>query len=105
MIRFQASLKEDRRRRVRKAGDEIETLVEASQWTSKTHHQRGTVTHLHPEGGSLQAAPTRGRGNPNSSKTGKYCGQNPGRRGYFSSSVDTMEGTDWSNIGNDGRTI
>ena len=69
------------------------------------HHHRGTVTHLNPEGGSLQTAPTVGRGNPYTGKTGKYSVRTPGKRGNCSGGADTTDGTGGRTIGYDGRTL
>ena len=68
-------------------------------------HQIGTETHLNTEGGSLQVAPDVGRGNPDTSTTGKYFRYTPGRRGYYSRSGETMDETGGSTVGHEGRKL
>ena len=70
-----------------------------------TPHQRGTETHLNTEGGSIEAAPSRGRGNSHIGTTGKYRGQNPGSRGDFSGGAEIIYGVYRSTIGHDGGTL
>ena len=47
-------------------------VVPKIQRSSNYHQKRETVTHLNPEEGYLQAAPTGGRTNPNTGTAGKY---------------------------------
>ena len=51
-------------------------VVPRGQGSPNSPHQRGTVTQLNTEGGSLQAAPAGGQGNPNTITTGEYRGRN-----------------------------
>ena len=84
---------------------EQDTEVEPrSQVSLISPHQIGTGTHLNPEGGSLQAAPIRGRTNQNTGTTSNYCGQALGRIGDFICSVETTDGTGGMTIGHEGRT-
>ena len=64
-------------------------VVPRIQVSSNLPIQRVTGTHINPDGGSLQAAPTEGRTNTNTDTAEKYRGQISGRRRYFSVSEET----------------
>ena len=80
-------------------------LVTTIQGSPNIPQHRGTGTHLNSEVGSLQVAPSGGRGNPNTSTTGKYHRQTHVKGGYCSFSADTMNGTGGRTIGDEGRTL
>ena len=80
-------------------------MVPIDQGTPSTSHQRGTVIHLNPEEVSLQAALAGGQVNPNTSTTGKYRGQNPGREEDCSASVETKDWKDRRTIGHTVSTL
>ena len=75
-------------------------VVPKIQRSSNYHQKRETVTHLNPEEGYLQAAPTGGRTNPNTGTASKYHIRVSGRRGYCSCSAETTGRTGGTNIKN-----
>ena len=85
--------------------DKYPVVVPTSQGSPNTPHERGTGTNLNPEGLYLKAAPSGGRGNPNTSTTRKDCGRTPIRVVYFSGSAETKNGTDRRTIRDEGRTL
>ena len=54
-------------------------MVLTGQGIRKIPHQIENGTHINPEGVSLQATPSGGRGNPDTSTTSKYRGRYPKR--------------------------
>ena len=75
------------------------------QGSPNTPHHIGTGTHLKPEVGSLQTAPSIGRSHTDTSTTGKDHRRTPGRGGYFSGIAQTKNWASWTTIGGDGRKL
>ena len=80
-------------------------LALTCQVAPNNNHKRGTETYLNPEGGSLQEAPVRGRGNLNTSTTSKYNRRTHLSIGNCSGSADNMDGTSRRTIGRDSITL
>ena len=85
--------------------DQDTEVVPTGQGSPSNPHQRGTGTRLNPKGGTLQAAPLGGRGNPDTITISKDHGQTPGRGLDCSDIADTMNGMGGSNSGDEDRTL
>ena len=78
-------------------------MVTRSQGSEISPHQKETVTHLNLAGGSIQAAPTGGRTNPNTGTDSKYHGKASGRRGHCRGSAETTGRRGGGTIGHERR--
>ena len=79
-------------------------VVPTGQGTPNTPHHGGAGTHLNSEGGPLQAAHPGGRGNPDTSVTGRDRGRTPSRGGNISGSAGTMHGAGGRKFWDEGGT-
>ena len=84
---------------------QYQELLPAGQGTPSRTNQSGTGAHFNPEGGPLQASPSAGRGDPDTSATGDDCRQNHKRGGDFSGSSGTFHGADRRSIEDEGRAF
>ena len=83
--------------------DQDPEVVPTGQGKPNIPHKRGTGTHFNPEGVPLQAASSRGRGNPDTSSTSEYHGKYPGRGGDCSGIAETTNWVGVRNIRDEGR--
>ena len=67
--------------------EQYTVMVPIVQETPDTPHQVGSVEHLNPAVGTLQVSPPVGRGDKNTSATGRDHGRTPGRVGDSSGSA------------------
>ena len=104
-------MKEDRKIRVRRAGEEIEALMSNNQvrelW-SKTQRwyqeAKGHQVPPDPTGRPLHAPSSGGRNNSNLSTTGKYRGWKPRGRGDIGGGKENPVGKGGRTIGDEGGT-